>query len=246
MAAWFIKLSGIVIPLLFAAALQLGGFKNMYIAIALIVFACLWGLGLLIIWIRRISKATKGGYMVGPGINVESIVESNYRKAGCVIGLKVLKLAGECKSCSGQLMMVDFATPQENVTLSGRPTGHRLRWQDDPSGVRDIDTEAVLEIVYWGQLTSRPTIMSAAYISYVGDEDFRQSHGVHTEWGEILLVVSVTCMSMMPKYVVCILDKEYSGFSYELQLVAKKLDKRPTMDECRQLLKSHRAGAKSQ
>lgn len=238
---WWIQVKGVITP------------ANADILLYLAAPLFLAGIGLVVwsarLWIRRRifrrrDREEAAGLITKPGLQVEAIEQSNYGRAGGRMGLKIwngrLDMA---ENCSGQLVLIDFVTSQENRTLSGWPTEHRLRWMDEPSGIRHIDAgaKAVLEVIYWELLISTPSIMSPTYISYVGDEEFRRSHGVHLEWGGVLLVISVTCTGMMPRYVACVLDKEYSGFGYKLQLLAENLSQCPTVDRCRRLVKPDKA-----
>lgn len=145
------------------------------------------------------------------------------------------------EDCRGQLVEMEFANPQEHSTLSNYPMSHSLLWREELAGVIRAGgfniaggDERISEIVYWKVVAFG---ISRLYLAYVGSEEFRHNNTLPVP-PEILMVVSVTSKNATPMYAVCLLDEDaVAGYNMELIDVRSE---RPTIDECRQLLSSHK------
>jgi len=190
------------------------------------------------------------GHISEPVLTITNIATSNYGRVGKSWGLIIQNTgANVATGCIGQLRMIDFADPI-GMHLTNWPVNQPLQWESMPVGSnRSIDLHAfskeVLQIANYDIKTQ--TRRNELHLAYYLSEEFREQHylPMHNYPGgnNYLITICVSSNNRATIYAVCYMANRPLGTHVFLLEVS---DNEPSLDDCHQMLASHKAEIEKQ
>ena len=199
------------------------------------------------LWKMQKERADNLEYKAQPVLNIERHVREDYGGIGQGLGLRIHNGGTkQAEDCSGVIIDLDFATPQRDVTLSRIPR-QRLQWAEELTGTTSSrgylipgDGQATLVVAIADQIAMG---IRRLYLAYGGGKECIPANTIHFNFGDTLLIIGITSKDAKPFYAVCLLHKDSTGLAHSIELLGKNVPQCPTMDDCRQMLSSHKEGA---
>jgi hypothetical protein len=197
-----------------------------------------------------------------PCLTIVTAIRSNYGKEGYSWDLVIKNLgADEAEDCKGTLVDIEFAKPTDGLSMGQWPTNAQLQWADQPlSSVVNKFSIPGLESrnlhVFVNELSERHDQMADLYIAYARDELSRERNvlsigtlstptsAVTVDTISAILVISISSAKRVPIFAVCYLDRKYTGYRYDENLVfiEKNITQEPSINNYRGKLKSKGIG----
>lgn len=158
---------------------------------------------------------------------------------GEYVGLLVFNDGGNrAEDCQGKIELIEFVEDHGSYSLTTRPLNQLLKWRDQvnnqPFSIAGND-KTVLEVIF-----TKPHLNSAVgCLSYL-NPTITDGSITFNDWSA-LLVIGIRSLNATPLFTICIYELGELGLYWDFKIVESNLDSCPTIEQCREKLKTYKA-----